>query len=171
MMRPLGFRYRALLALSRLALFWEAAWPRLWPIFAVIGAFVFVSLLDVLPALPGWLHGLVLVGFAAALGRVAWRSWRGLRPVTRAAARHRLERDSGLDHRPLTALEDTLTGGGGDGGEQDGGGDHSGTGGPVGSPRRRQGGQLHSGQRSGSRPAYGRGVRRNRLPDRMRYRW
>lgn len=100
-------RLRLLLALARLALWWEQAWPRLWRPLAVAGTAVAVALLDVLPLLPGWLHLAALVGFAVALVATAL-------PVTRlrwpapGTARRRLEHDSGLVHRPLGALEDRL---------------------------------------------------------------
>ena len=116
MSRRLRLRYRLLLALARLTLLWEAVAPRLLPILAVVAVFVAVALSDVLPALPGWLHALALFGFAAGLAIVARRCWRGMRPITRDAARHRLERDSGLEHRPLTAIEDALATGGEDAG-------------------------------------------------------
>ncbi len=116
MSRRLRLRYRLLLALARLTLLWEAVAPRLLPILAVVAVFVAVALADVLPALPGWLHALALFGFAAGLAIVARRAWRGMRPITRDAARHRLERDSGLEHRPLTAIEDALATGGEDAG-------------------------------------------------------
>ena len=43
------------IALSRVALFWEGAWPALWPAVQVAGLFLLVALLDILPTLPGWL--------------------------------------------------------------------------------------------------------------------
>ncbi len=119
MSRPLRLRYRLLLVLAWLTLLWEAVAPRLLPVFGVIAAFVVVALLDVLPALPGWLHALALLAVLVGLGIAARRGWRGWRPITRDAARHRLERDSGLEHRPLTALEDALATGGEDAGSRD----------------------------------------------------
>ena len=99
-------RYRVLLGLARAALFWERLWPRLWPLLAVAGVFLSVALLDVLPRLAVWLHALVLAGFAASAVIALVSARRALGPVSRARARRRLERDSGLAHRPLTALED-----------------------------------------------------------------
>lgn len=104
----LGLRYRLLLGLARVTVFFERLWPLAWPVVAVAGLFLAVALLDVLPMLPHWLHGLVLVAFAAAFALMLRRAW-GNRPrVSRAAARHRLEDDSGFDHRPLAALDDQL---------------------------------------------------------------
>ena len=66
---------------------------------------------DVLPLLPGWLHAGLLLGFAAALVAVAWRGASALSWPSLEQAARRLERDSGVPHRPLTALDDRLTGG------------------------------------------------------------
>lgn len=101
-------RYKTLLGLSRAALFWERLWPRLCPLAMVIGVFVAIALLDVLPLLPGWAHLAALLLFAAALGGALWYAVPGFRSISEIAARRRLEKDSGLEHRPLTALEDRL---------------------------------------------------------------
>lgn len=94
--------------LAWLALAWERAWPAVAPLFGVAGLFVAVALMDLLPALPGWLHSAILVAFAlAGLAAVAWgfRTWR--RPSA-GEARRRLERVSSLPHRPLAVLDDHL---------------------------------------------------------------
>lgn len=104
-------RYRLLLWLARGALFWERLWRRLWPAALVAGGFLAVALLDLLPHLPGWLHALILVAVAVALGLALMRAAGAVRKVREADARHRLEEDSGLRHRPLTALQDQLAGG------------------------------------------------------------
>ncbi|MDN3565728.1 DUF4175 family protein [Paeniroseomonas aquatica] len=96
--------------LARLALWWEDVWPRLWPALAVLGLFLIVAMVDLLPRLPGPAHALVLGGFAVALGLVAWRAFRGFAPPGAAAAERRLEKASGLRHRPLAALADTPSG-------------------------------------------------------------
>ena len=104
-------RRRVLLALAAAALFWERLWPRLWPVLAVGGLFLALALSDALPLLPGWLHVAALAAFAVALLAATALGARALGPIDRAAARHRLERDSGLRHRPLTALDDRLIAG------------------------------------------------------------
>lgn len=104
----LAGRYRRRLWLSRAALFWESFWPALWPLGCTLGLFLALALMDALSGLDGWLHLAVLVGFAlAALGGLAWAA-RRVRLPGYEAARRRLERDSGLQHRPLQALEDRL---------------------------------------------------------------
>ena len=74
----------------------------------VVGAFGAVVLLDILPNLPGWLHIGILIAFAVAFASALVNALPGFRPITRLAARSRLESDSGLEHRPLTAIEDNL---------------------------------------------------------------
>ncbi len=98
------------LGVARLVLLWEAIWPNLWPILAVIGIFAALVLFDVLPLLPGWLHAVFLLVIALAL---VWALWHGIRNIhlPRAGeAQRRLEQDSGIAHRPLTALADMPSG-------------------------------------------------------------
>ena len=104
-------RRRALLVLAAAALFWERLWPRLWPVLAVGGLFLALALSDSLPLLPGWLHVSALAVFGVALLATMVLGVRALGRVDVAAARNRLERDSGLRHRPLTALDDRLVAG------------------------------------------------------------
>lgn len=92
--------------LARLALGWEALWPRLWPILGVAGLFVALALFGLFLHVPGWLHLLLLLGFAAALGTTLWRAGRGFALPRNAEADRRLERESGLSHRPLSTLTD-----------------------------------------------------------------
>jgi uncharacterized protein (TIGR02302 family) len=100
-----------MLAFAGASLLWERLWPRLWPFVTIAGLFLAVALLDLLPTLPAWLHLAVLVGFAAALLVALARAVGGVRLPERSECRRRLERDSELPHRPLSALEDSLAGG------------------------------------------------------------
>lgn len=86
--------------LARLVLWWEAAWPALWPPLGVIGVFLLVALSGLPLLLPAVPHALLLLGFAGALGWAGWRAARMLRLPGAAAAERRLEQDSGLSHRP-----------------------------------------------------------------------
>ncbi|PPR75209.1 MAG: hypothetical protein CFH05_00771 [Alphaproteobacteria bacterium MarineAlpha3_Bin4] len=97
--------------LARSALAWERLWPRLWPAVAIVCVFFAVALLDLLPLLSVWLHSLVLIAFAGLIGYALHGVFSGDYRVCDTAARQRLERDSGLAHRPLTALQDTLASG------------------------------------------------------------
>ncbi|MDO8606982.1 MAG: DUF4175 family protein [Phaeospirillum sp.] len=94
------------LRLARLALWWERLAPALTALAALVALFLALALFDILALLPGWLHALILVGFAAAVSVVLIRLRRTLRPSEAEAAR-RLERDSGVPHRPLATLADT----------------------------------------------------------------
>jgi uncharacterized protein (TIGR02302 family) len=106
-----GANLGAKLALARLALAWERLWPIVWPPAAVIAIFLSLALLDVFPALNGWLHGFVLIAFVGVFGLLVWRAIRQFVWPENLAARRRIETASGLDHRPLTAINDTLASG------------------------------------------------------------
>ncbi len=94
------------LRLARAALLWERVWPACWPALAIVGLFLALALFDLLPLLPGLVHGVVLLVFGAAfLGAVA-AAFRGVALPGIAAARRRIERASGLSHHPLQALAD-----------------------------------------------------------------
>ncbi len=103
---PPGLSWR--LRLSELALLVESVWPPLWPAFGILGVFFVLALFGLLPALPGWLHALALLGFIAALIWSLRRALRQMRLPEEGAALRRLERDSGLEHRPLSGLDDDL---------------------------------------------------------------
>ena len=97
---------RGMLGLAMAALFWERLWPQLWSLFAIGLVFFSVALFDLLPQLPTFLHWLVLLGFGGALlVRVAALVRCDYR-ISAEQGRERLERDSELVHRPLSALED-----------------------------------------------------------------
>lgn len=111
---PRGLPWR--LRLARAAVAWERLWPRMWPAAAVAALFIALALLGVPPRLGGWPHLALLIGFALAIAALAARGLRGLRWPGPAEGQRRLERDSGLRHRPLTGLEDTLAAGAKDAG-------------------------------------------------------
>ena len=91
---------------ARAAILFEALWPALWPPLAVIGIFVCLALLNVLPLLPSWLQiGLLALGLIAVIGLLV-QGVRGIRLPNDHAADRRLETRSGLIHRPLSVLTD-----------------------------------------------------------------
>ena len=91
---------------ARAAILFEALWPALWPPLAVIGIFVCLALLNVLPLLPSWLQiGLLALGSIAVIGLLV-QGVRGIRLPNDHAADRRLETRSGLIHRPLSVLTD-----------------------------------------------------------------
>jgi uncharacterized protein (TIGR02302 family) len=92
--------------LSWVSLGVERLWPVLWPAGAVVGLFLILALANVFVYLPEWLHLIVLIAFAGALvAAVMWSLKRTSVPTRDQAVRH-LEQSSGLQHRPLSALED-----------------------------------------------------------------
>ncbi len=94
--------------LSTWALFFERLWPRLWLLVGLAALFAGLSFLGVWPQLADITHQLVLLAFAAAAiaslvyaARVPW-------PARDDAVR-RIERRSGVAHRPASSYEDTLS--------------------------------------------------------------
>lgn len=94
--------------LSRFALLLERVWPRLWAFVAVAAAFIIASLAGLWTALPEYGHAAVLALFAlAALGTLAWIV--RTPGASREDAIRRIERTSGVPHRPASSYEDHLT--------------------------------------------------------------
>jgi uncharacterized protein (TIGR02302 family) len=103
---PLLRRLAGRRVLARLAILFEHVWPAIWPALGVAGVFVCVALLDLPRYLaPGW-HLASLVGTAIAIGVLLVRGLWSVRTPDDAAADRRLERASGLLHRPLAVLTD-----------------------------------------------------------------
>ena len=96
----LGWRRR----LARVVLWLERLLPALLPAARVAGVFLCAALLDLPPLLPWWGHAWVLVATGAAIVVLLWRGIARIVPPDAIAADRRLERDSGLSHRPLAAL-------------------------------------------------------------------
>ncbi|WP_431303916.1 TIGR02302 family protein [Sediminicoccus sp. BL-A-41-H5] len=103
-MTPAGLARKRLLA--RGALWWEALWPALWPALGTLGLFGVFALGGIPALLPGWAHVLILVGFVAAFIAALRHGFTGFRAPDAAAVDRRLERATGLAHRPLAALQD-----------------------------------------------------------------
>ncbi|TCH99053.1 TIGR02302 family protein [Roseococcus sp. SYP-B2431] len=93
-------------ALARAVLWWEAAWPAAWPALGVVGVFAVLALLGLPALVPGWLHLVALLVWLGALGWAGWRGWTSFRLPDAAATDRRLERATGLSHRPLATLQD-----------------------------------------------------------------
>ncbi len=101
---PLAVNRRVLL--SWVSLGAERLWPVLWPAGGVVGLFLILALANVFVYLPAWLHLVVLTALCGALvAAVMWSLKRTSVPTRDQAVRH-LEQSSGLQHRPLSALED-----------------------------------------------------------------
>src|SRR5262245_47908609 len=99
------------IGLAWAALAWEGLWPRLMPLVAFVALFVAAAHLDLFAGLDPWVHTGLLAVLALAFAGLAWWQLRGFRWPLREAAIRRLERDSGVPHRPLVAVQDTLAAG------------------------------------------------------------
>ncbi|TPG56962.1 DUF4175 family protein [Roseomonas nepalensis] len=104
-------RLGRLRARARAALFWEALWPRLWPVLGVVGVFLVLALSGVFLLLHPLPHLVLIAVLITALIVAALRGLRGLALPDEPAADRRLERASGLPHRPLATLHDRPAGG------------------------------------------------------------
>jgi uncharacterized protein (TIGR02302 family) len=94
--------------LSKWTLLFEQIWPRAWLMLGLAGLFIAVSLAGLWPRLPELTHKIVLglfglgfLGCFVALLGVRWPS--------REQAIRRVENASGVQHRPASSYEDTLT--------------------------------------------------------------
>jgi uncharacterized protein (TIGR02302 family) len=92
---------------ARLALMWEAVWPVVAPILVLAGLFAIVSWFGLWRVVGDPLRYAILAGFVVAAIWLAVRAFR-LRAPARAAALARVERATGMLHRPATAYTDTL---------------------------------------------------------------
>jgi uncharacterized protein (TIGR02302 family) len=90
------------------AIAWERAWPHLARVLTVVGLFLVVSWAGLWLVLPSIIRAIGLVAFAgiaiAALVPLIRFRWPG-----RDEALSRLDRGSGIRHRPATTLTDTLS--------------------------------------------------------------
>lgn len=105
--RSAATRPRALTVfLARTVLFWERLWPAALPIVAPAFVIVIASLFGLWRIAPGWAHWGALLAALAATGFALFRYGREIVWPRRLEALQRLERDGGLRHAPLQALED-----------------------------------------------------------------
>jgi uncharacterized protein (TIGR02302 family) len=115
--RPPGPRKpkaRGRIAAAWAALAWERLWRAAWPGVLIAGLFVALALFDVLPALPGWLHMIIVLAFTLGFAYAVWRNFREFRLPKTEEARRRVEIESELRHRPLEHLQDSQATGAGD---------------------------------------------------------
>ena len=103
-------RLARLRARARLVLWVELVWPAIWPALGVAGAFLCAALLGLPLALPGLARLGLLIAMAVLILALLWRGLARLSAPGPAAADRRLERDSGLAHRPLAVLQDRPVG-------------------------------------------------------------
>ena len=100
--------------LARAAILWERVWPRLWPASGIVGGFVALALLGAFAPLPSVFHALIPIAVIAAATHFLHRSFQGFRIPDWQDGARRLERDSGLAHRPITERGDVMAAGMGD---------------------------------------------------------
>jgi uncharacterized protein (TIGR02302 family) len=93
---------------ARRALLFEKLWPRVWLPLGVCGVFVLLSAFEVWQLLPPRVHLGLLWAFGAALGLSVLPLLFWKRPP-REKSLVRIEKASALDHRPLTAYNDSLS--------------------------------------------------------------
>ncbi len=98
----LGWRRRG----ARLVLWFERLLPALLPAALAAGVFLIAALLDLPSSLPWWTHTALLILTGVGILLLLWRGLARLAPPRPHDADRRLERDSGLFHRPLAALTD-----------------------------------------------------------------
>ena len=100
-------RLRRLVGLARAAEFWERLWRGLIPPLVVVGLFLCASWLGLWFAVPHWARAGGVAVFALLLAASSFGLWR-LAPIGRRDALRRIDRASGLGHRPASALDDRL---------------------------------------------------------------
>ncbi len=101
---PPEVRRHVLLSWASLAA--ERLYPIIWPAGGFVGLFLVLALANLFVYLPEWLHLLLLTGFLIAIGwSITWSLRQSSIPTHAQALRH-LEQSSGMEHRPLSALED-----------------------------------------------------------------
>lgn len=96
------------MAATRRAAWIERVWVRLWLAFAAVGLFLAVSFAGVWPRLGPVLHIALLAVFGLALVAALAFAFAAPAPA-RAAALRRLESASGVQHRPASSYEDTVS--------------------------------------------------------------
>ena len=107
---PVGRR----VAWSRAALAWERVWPALWPASGIAGLLAALALFDLFAPLPWPVHALVLSAAITFIGLSLYFGLRDVRLPGWLEGARRLERTSGLAHRPISEGSDTLAVGAGD---------------------------------------------------------
>ena len=94
-------------AQARLAMLYERIWPALWPPLGILAGFLVLALLEVPSLLPPWARIALLAGFALGMLAALVRGIRRIAAPSVTEADRRLERATGLRHRPLEILQDS----------------------------------------------------------------
>ncbi|GAA0582045.1 DUF4175 domain-containing protein [Rhizomicrobium electricum] len=113
--RP-GWAERAerFVAVARAIVAFERIWPALWPATGIAGVAVAAALFGLFPLLAWPLHALVLASLVTAIALTLYFHLENFRWPSWDEGARRLERDSALDHRPVSESADQLAAGAGD---------------------------------------------------------
>ena len=99
-----GLRRRVMLA--RLALVWEILWQSFWQPVCALVFFLALSLFDIWRLVPATVHWVALLALILFSAMTVFRQHGQIRLPDRRTILARIERDNGLLHHPLRALED-----------------------------------------------------------------
>jgi len=106
----LNARIRRLIRVARGAVAAERIVPALWPGLGFAGLYLALALFGLLPLLPWTLQSLLLAATITGVGLSLEHGLRGFRGPSWQDGARRLERDSGLHHRPISESGDNLIG-------------------------------------------------------------
>jgi uncharacterized protein (TIGR02302 family) len=107
-------RHERYVALARILIGWERAWPALWPASGLLGLYIAAALFGLTDQFPSALRALVCFAVLCATGYLLVRELRTWRMPEWEEGARRVERDSALSHRPISERGDRLGVGAGD---------------------------------------------------------
>src|ERR1700744_1599148 len=96
---------------ARITIGWERVGPKLWPATGILGAFLAAGLFGVFDYFPWEIHTLILLGAFGAAGYFLYENFKDFENPTWEEGARRVERDSALEHRPITEQRDRMAGG------------------------------------------------------------
>lgn len=100
-----------MISAARAVVLWERVWPALWPGTAFLGLYAVLALTGALEALPSAARIVLLIATVSAVFVSMWRTFSPIAVPGWGDGARRLERDSDLEHRPLTEGKDALAAG------------------------------------------------------------
>jgi uncharacterized protein (TIGR02302 family) len=99
---------------ARITLAWERIWPNLWPATGIVGLLLATGLFGLLDYFPWEIHTLALLGAFGAAGYFLHENFKDFEAPGWEEGARRVERDSSLEHRPITEQRDRMAVGMGD---------------------------------------------------------
>lgn len=99
---------------ARAILAFERVWPLLWPATGIAGLAIAAALFGLFSFLPWPLHALVLASLVTSIALTLYFNLEHIRWPRWEEGARRLERDSALEHRPISEADDQLAAGSGD---------------------------------------------------------